>query len=309
MPRPARWLTDDGQSRRVRLNIMDTVEANGLVFNVDINGPADGEVVVLLHGFPQDRSCWREITESLNAAGYRTIAPDQRGYSATARPTSAAAYQLAHLTADVWGIMDAVGVQQAHIVGHDWGGAVAWALASQAPERVASLTVLSTPHPGALKRAMVRSKQGLKSWYMGLFQVPFLAEQALKPGQPMWSSVMRGLPADSVARYTANASEPGALTAMLNWYRALPRDVIRPSVQIHRIKVPTLYVWGRRDPALGEAGAVATAEFVTGPYTFVALPRQGHWLPERAVAEVTEALLAHLGAHGLDAAGPDQAKV
>jgi pimeloyl-ACP methyl ester carboxylesterase len=280
-----------------------------MTFNVDISGPSQGEVVVLLHGFPQDRSSWHAITPLLNEAGYRTVAPDQRGYSPGARPKSISDYRLAPLTADVLGIMDSLGLSKAHIVGHDWGGAVAWAVASEAPDRVASVTVLSTPHPTAMRNVMLRSKQGLQSWYMGLFQIPLVAEQAMRPGRPMWSAVMRGLPEYSVARYTANVSEPGALTAMLNWYRALARDLIRPSLPMHRITVPTLYIWGRRDPALGESGALATADFVTGPYTFVALPRQGHWLPEKAVAEVTESLLAHLESNGTSNHQPDRDSV
>lgn len=263
-------------------------------FECDIAGPDDGEVVMLLHGFPQDRYSWHAITPALNAAGYRTIAPDQRGYSPGARPGSTGDYRLAALAGDVIGLLDALGVERAHIVGHDWGGAVAWAVASEYPDRVRTLTVLSTPHPGAMQRAMVRSTQGLKSWYMGLFQVPGLAERMLRPTGPMWRAVMRGLPAESVDRYTANAAAPGALTAMLRWYRALPLDVVRPSVRMHRITVPTLYIWGRRDPALGEAGAVATADYVTGPYEFLVLDGQGHWLPELAADEVVEALVPHL---------------
>ncbi|MCB9413541.1 MAG: alpha/beta fold hydrolase [Actinobacteria bacterium] len=281
---------------------MTTVPVNGFDFDVDISGPQDGEVVVLLHGFPQDRTCWRPLTERLNAAGYRTVAPDQRGYSPGARPKGVAEYRLGPLTSDVTGLLDALDIDRAHVVGHDWGGAVAWALASDAPARVRSLTVLSTPHPAAMQRAMIRSTQGLKSWYMGLFQVPHLAETLLAPSRPMWRAVMRGLPADSVARYTANVAEPGALTAMLNWYRAMPRDVVKPSLPMHRIEVPTLYIWGRRDPALGEAGALATADYVTGPYEFVILPDAGHWLPEQAVDDVSAALLDHLATYGASAA-------
>ena len=130
---------------------------------------------------------------------------------------------------------------------------------------------------------------------MGLFQVPGLAEHLLRPGRPMWSAIMRGLPAEAVAEYSAKAAEPGALTAMLRWYRALPRDAVRPSVPMHRITVPTLYVWGARDPALGAAAAAATADYVTGPYTFVELPEHGHWLPELATDDVLPLLLEHLG--------------
>lgn len=276
---------------------MATADINGMIFDYETAGPDVGTPVVLLHGFPEDASAWRGLTAGLAEAGQRSIAPDQRGYSPGARPTATSDYQLAPLVSDVVGLLDTLGIERAHLVGHDWGGAVAWAVASSAPERLLSLTVLSTPHPGAMQRAMLRSTQGLRSWYMGLFQVPGLAEQLLRPGRPMWSAIMRGLPEDSIQRYTERASEPGALTAMLRWYRALPLDVVRPSVAMHRITVPTLYVWGRRDPALGESGALATADYVTGPYTFVALPDHGHWLPERATDEVLPLLLDHIAAH------------
>lgn len=273
---------------------MVTAHINGMSFDYDDSGPGDGPVVLLLHGFPQDRTSWRVLTPGLVEAGYRVIALDQRGYSPGARPGATSDYQLAPLVADALGLLDVLGVERAHVVGHDWGGAVAWAVGSEAPDRVLTLTVLSTPHPGAMTRALTRTTQGLRSWYMGMFQVPVLAEQALKPGRPFWSAVMRGLPADAVAHYSERASEPGALTAMLRWYRALPRDMVKPSLAMHRITVPTLYIWGRNDPALGEPAALLTADFVTGPYTFVALPGQGHWLPERAADEVLPLLLAHL---------------
>lgn len=276
---------------------IQSVEANGLTFECTIDGPADGAAVLLLHGFPEDRTSWEGITAPLASAGYRTIAPDQRGYSLGARPDGVAAYRLGNMVADAMGILDALRVDRAHVVGHDWGGAVAWAIASAQPDRARSLSVLSTPYPSAITRVALRSNQLLKSWYMGMFQAPLVAEWMLTPQRRGWRAIMRGLPADAKARYSARASEPGALTAMLNWYRALPLDAARPSVDWHRITVPTLYVWGRDDPALGEAAALATADYVKGPYTFVALPGQGHWLPELATDEVLPLLAEHLAAY------------
>lgn len=264
-------------------------------FDYDDAGPKDAPVVLLLHGFPQDRTCWRPISAQLNEAGYRTVALDQRGYSPGARPAGADAYRMSRLVADAIGLLDALDIRHAHVIGHDWGGAVAWALASGHPDRLLSLTVLSTPHPGALRRSFLRSTQGLHSWYMGMFQVPGLTERLLTPGGRPWRELMRGLPESQVAHYSDRVREPGALTAMLAWYRAMPMDMARPSVPLHRITVPTLYVWGQRDPALGEYAARHTADFVKGPYTFVVLPTQGHWLPERASDEVGRAVLAHLG--------------
>lgn len=274
-----------------------TIDVGGLRFDCDIDGPDDGTGVLFLHGFPEDRTSWTRLADGLAGAGYRTVAPDQRGYSPGARPSGVSAYRLGNMVDDALAILDHLGIEKAHVVGHDWGGAVAWALASAHPDRVRSLTVLSTPYPSAITRVALRSTQVLKSWYMGMFQARGLAEWLLTPPRPAWQAVMRGLPADSVARYSANAGAPGALTAMLNWYRALPLDAARPSVAWHRITVPTLYVWGRDDPALGEAAALATADYVKGPYTFVALPGQGHWLPERAADEVLPLLTEHLARH------------
>lgn len=275
---------------------MANVSSNGWTFDLDDSG-GEGEVVLLLHGFPQDRTSWRFITGALQAAGYRTIAPDQRGYSPGARPSRTADYSMANLTADMIGVLDALNIERAHVVGHDWGGAVAWAMAASNPQRLHSLTVLSTPHPAAMQRAVTRSTQGLRSWYMGLFQVPGLAERMLRPGGTMWSALMRGLPPESQQRYARNAQESSARTAMLQWYRAVPREAVKPSIQWHRIETPTLYIWGQRDPALGAAAAQATADFVRGPYTFVALAGEGHWLPERASERVAPLILDHLAAN------------
>jgi len=273
---------------------MPSVNVNDLRFDYDDTGPNDGPAVLMLHGFPQDKSSWSRLTPALVEAGYRVIAPDQRGYSPGARPPRTDDYRLGLIVDDALGILDELGIAKAHVVGHDWGGAAAWAVASTAPDRVRSLTVLSTPYPAAMTRVALRSTQALKSWYMGLFQVPGLAERVLRPGSAGWRAIMRGLPADAVERYSDRAEQPGALSAMLRWYRALPADFRSPSVEWHRITVPTLYVWGSADPALGLAAAQATGDYVVGPYTFVVLAGQGHWLPERAPDQIAPLLLDHL---------------
>ena len=273
---------------------MQRITANGLTFDVDDSGEKDREAVLLLHGFPQDRTSWDEIAASLRDAGYRTIAFDQRGYSAGARPSAVSDYKQGEIVADALALLDELDVERAHIVGHDWGGAVAWGLGSSAPDRVLSLTVLSTPYPGAMKAVALKSTQLLNSWYMGMFQIPVFSEAVLTTSGPFWKAVMKGLPPKAKEHYTQRARQPGAMTAMLRWYRALPLDLARPSVDWHRITVPTLYLWGDRDPALGRAAADATADFVTGDYTFVVLPGVGHWIPESVPNQVSEALLAHL---------------
>lgn len=274
----------------------------GLTFDYSDEGARDAPACLLLHGFPEDLTSWDDLATALVDAGYRVIRLDQRGYSPGARPASVADYRLASTVGDASALLDHVGVARAHVIGHDWGGAVAWGLAATCPERLMSLTVLSTPHPAALSRSFVTSGQALRSWYMGLFQVPGVAERLLAPGGRLWAAMLHGLSAERQAHYASRAEEPGALTAMLAWYRAMARDIRQPSVRWRAIDVPTLYVWGGRDPALGAAPARLTSRYVRGPFTFVVLPRQGHWLPERATPEVLAVLLAHLsGAAGLPA--------
>ena len=276
-----------------------TFQRQGLTFDYVDEGERGAPACLLLHGFPEDLTSWNDLAEALVGAGYRVIRPDQRGYSPRARPAAVADYRLAQTVADAAALMDHAGVDRAHVIGHDWGGAVAWGLAASRPERLLSLTVLSTPHPAAMSRSFVTSDQALRSWYMGLFQVPGLAERLLAPGGRLWAAMLHGLSGERRAHYARRAEEPGALTAMLAWYRAMPRDMREPSVRWRAIDVPTLYVWGGRDPALGAGAARLTSRYVRGPFTFVVLPRHGHWLPERATAEVWSALLPHLrGAAG-----------
>ncbi len=265
---------------------MDHFLRSALRFDVIDSGPADGEVVVLLHGFPQQPSTWDEVAERLNGAGLRTLVPSQRGYTRTSRPRPRRAYAMAETAADVVGLLDAARVERAHIVGHDWGGTQGWGLAGWHPDRVATLTSLSTPHPAAMMEALGRSRQALRSWYMVFFQLPVLPEQLVRR---IFDRALRssGLPPERIESYRTAMTEPGALTGALNWYRGLPFST-KP---VGRIRVPTTYVWGRHDVALVRATAEATAKYVTGPYTFVDLDA-GHWLPETEPEAVTEAILA-----------------
>ena len=272
---------------------LSTFTRDGLTFEVVDAGPLDGAVVVLLHGFPQDATAWDQIAPRLHDAGYRTLAPDQRGYSPRARPSGVSSYRFRELVDDVLTMVTESGVDRAHVVGHDWGAMVAWALAADQPETITSVAALSVPHPSAFRAAALHG-QALRSWYMGLFQVRGLAERVLTPGSWLWSQFMTGLPASSAEHYAARMSEPGALTGALSWYRALPSEVRHPSVQIGRVRVPALYVWGARDPALGRSAAELTGRFVTGPYRFEILEDAGHWLPETRAEPVADLLLEHL---------------
>jgi pimeloyl-ACP methyl ester carboxylesterase len=264
---------------------------DGLVFDVRDEGPADGEPVVLLHGFPQDSGSWHRVAPLLHAAGLRTLAPDQRGYSPGARPRGRRSYRMPLLVADVLALLDDRGLQRAHVVGHDWGGAVGWGLAGGHPHRVSTLTVLSTPHPSAMIAAMTSSTQPLASWYMAAFQLPVLPEAVV--GRSMARSLHRsGLPREDAERYERRMSEPGALTGALAWYRALPFSAgpLSAGGSIPSSRVPTTYAWGRRDFALKRRAAELTARYVEGPYRFEVL-EAGHWLPERRPSEVADLVL------------------
>ncbi len=257
----------------------------GLRFPVSDSGPADGDPIVLLHGFPQDASSYDAVVPLLTAYGLRTLVPTQRGYPPAARPTRRRDYRVRELVADVQALDQEVGAP-VHLVGHDWGGVVAWAVAAHHPELVRSLTVLSTPHPAAMTSALWHSNQGLRSWYMGFFQLPVVPELTMSRGL---SKTLRdsGLPHAAAERYAALMAEPGALTAALNWYRAIPLDRL---FTVGDITVPTSYVWGRKDFALGRWAAEATGAHVSAEYVFSELDA-GHWLPETHPAEVAQAIL------------------
>jgi pimeloyl-ACP methyl ester carboxylesterase len=261
---------------------MEQFQRAELTFDVREGGPVDGEPAVLLHGFPQDSTSWSAVEPALHQAGLHTFAPDQRGYSPGARPRGRRAYTTTELADDVLALLDEAGLASAHIVGHDWGGAVAWVLGGRNPERVRSLTVLSTPHPGALLRSFRASSQGLKSLYMLFFQLPAVPEAVIPRGLET-SLLKTGLPAGFAAHNAERMREPGALTGALNWYRAMP-FALRGG---HRSAVPTTFVWGRHDRFLGRFAAEATADFVVGRYRFVELDA-GHWLPETHPAEIAQ---------------------
>lgn len=282
--------------------MMQTYLRDGMTFDVTDSGPADGALVVLLHGFPQDRQAWDKVTPQLVDAGYRVLAPDQRGYSPGARPRSRAAYGLSELARDVIALIDAAGASAAHVVGHDWGGAVAWQLAQAHSDRIASATTLSTPHPEALVWAMRHSNQWRKSSYMALFQLPWIAERGVLRQLPEMY-VKTGMSAEDAQKYADRFTTPATLHGPLGWYRsmligqlraALPSRKRRDAPHRGRITVPMSYVWGTRDFALGREAAEKSAEYVSGPYEFVEVPGAGHWLPEVNPDDVVEAVLRRL---------------
>jgi pimeloyl-ACP methyl ester carboxylesterase len=284
--------------------VIETLEirARGFVFNTLAAGPSSGELVLLLHGFPQTAACWLAVLEALAAAGYRAVALDQRGYSPGARPGRVRDYRMPELVADTVTVADRLGADRMHLVGHDWGGVVAWYLAGRHPERVATLTAVSTPHPRAFAWALGRSLQSLQSAYIGFFRIPRLPELVLG-SRGRWGLrfllARSGLGPAWVDAYTRAMGQPGALSAALAWYRAAtPFDLRAP-----RVRVPTLYVWGSGDPTLGARAATATGRFVIGGYRFQVLAGAGHWLPEHHSDELAALLLEHLRP-GVEASSP-----
>jgi pimeloyl-ACP methyl ester carboxylesterase len=273
---------------------VDSFRRNGLTFDVRDAGPPDGEPVLLLHGFPQDSTAWARVEPALHGNGLRTLAPDQRGYSPMARPRGRANYRLRELADDAVALLDAAELDGAHVVGHDWGGIVGWALGAWHPDRVRTLTALSVPHPAAMAKAMLTSDQALRSYYVALFQLPVLPERALLAGggTALRRALSRGgLPQDAVDRYVRRMREPGALTGALAWYRALPWSGRDP---VGTVRVPTLHVWSTGDAFLGRAATEASAAFVDAPYRLEVLPDVSHWIPELAPDVVADLVIAHV---------------
>lgn len=267
------------------------------VFDAVTAGPADGRLVLLLHGFPQTSWSWRHVMAALASAGYRAVAPDQRGYSPRARPEEVSAYRMPHLVGDAVGMLDVLGAQRADVVGHDWGAAVGWQLTGRHPDRVRTLTAVSVPHPLAFVEALrTDDDQRARSQYMKLFQVEGKAEEVLLRGENGGLRTFFGGVETSadVDRYLALMQQPGVLTKCLNWYRAQDLADIEG---IGPTTVPTLYVWSDGDLALGSVAAQATGSHVSAPYRFEILPGVSHWIPEEAPDELSTWLLEHLAAH------------
>ena len=277
---------------------MDHYRHNGLTFDVRDAGPADGPVVVLLHGFPQHNDSWDAVIDRLTAQGYRCLAPNQRGYSPGARPPRRRDYRIPELVGDLGALIDASGAQQVHLVGHDWGAAVAWAAAAEMPERLKTVSPVSVPHPAAFLKSFLNSRQGLASYYMYLFQLPRIPEWTMlrRNGSFLSKSLRQSGQAPAVAERDAQAMlEPGALTAAINWYRALPLS--SPGSINQKISVPTLYVWSDRDIALMPQSAYDTGRYVTGEYRFEIMPGVSHWIPDEQPDKLAELLLEWFAAH------------
>jgi pimeloyl-ACP methyl ester carboxylesterase len=270
--------------------------APGLTFDVLVDGPGEGAPVLLLHGFAESFHTWDAQIAALARAGYRAIAPSQRGYSPGARPDPAEAmnYHFDRLVEDAMAIADKCGAPRFHLVGHDWGGSIAWGIADKYPERLASLTILSRPHPNAFNRALALpdGEQKHRSRHHREFLEPGAAAVVLA-NNAEWLRVRwkaAGVPRAAQEKHLAVLGNPAAMEAALAWYRA--RGAIRSPLGI--IRVPTLYIWGDADDTVGRPAAEGTREFVSGPYQFAVLPGGGHFAADQMPDQVNAPLLAHL---------------
>lgn len=269
-------------------------------YDIEEAGVRGQPLVLLLHGFPQTNHTWRHQLPALAAAGFHAVAPNQRGYSAGARPQALADYHVEHLVNDVLAMADALDAERFHLVGHDWGGQVAWLTAARHPDRIRTLNVLSRPHPAAFARAMKEdAAQSERSKHHRAFQSDDTVTRLLEDGAKRLrrSLADQGVGVVDVDSYLSVLSSPEALTAAVNWYRAsavLPGESALAAKNVPAVVVPTLYVWGDADATVGRMAAMATAEFVKAIYSFVQLPGVGHFVTDQNVTEVNRVLLAHL---------------
>jgi pimeloyl-ACP methyl ester carboxylesterase len=261
-------------------------------FDAIAAGPADGKPVLLLHGFPEAGIAWEHQVAVLGLRGFRAVAPDQRGYSPHVRPELAVEYGIGELVDDVLAIADELGWSRFDLVGHDWGGVVAWWTAEEHADRLRRLAVVSTPHPGALAHALNTDEdQQLRSGYLSDWRQSGTEARMLANNSEALRRMFEWkVPQSRVEEYLRRLSEPGALTAALNWFRAS-----RSGGQLGKIDVPTLYVWSTEDVAFGSTAALDTENWVSGAYSFQMLEDVSHWIPEEVPEILTSLLLDHLG--------------
>jgi pimeloyl-ACP methyl ester carboxylesterase len=271
--------------RQIELTIDD------MVFSGIASGPAGGELVLLLHGFPQTSRAWSTQVRALGEAGWQAVAPDLRGFAAGARPGPVTEYTQDRVAGDVLAIAAQLGAHRFHLAGHDLGGIIAWDVACRHPDRVRTLAAVSTPHLAAFAAAL-QDRQERRLPPFGLFRQPGTAERALLDHDAAaLRAAYAGLDQDRIEEYAGHFSQPGALTPALSHFRAFDFE---DWLALPAATVPTLFAWGSDDPYLARPTALATRDHVKAPYTETELEGVGHWLPELAPRAITELLRAHL---------------
>ena len=271
-----------------------TIEANGLSFAVDIRGDKTGTPVILLHGFPESAVMWDKFMDELTAQGYYAIAPNQRGYSAGARPDDVEQYQLKYLTSDVIAIAEQLELKQFHLIGHDWGAAVGWQVAAENPDRVISYAAISVPHIDAFGKAYREdTAQYESSAYIRFFQKPILPEFMMaKNDYERLRSIWSQHDAAEIEHYVGILGQEKALTSAINWYRA-NFAVFTNGLDVGKVNVPVTFIWGNQDHALKRSGVDDTKNYVEADYKFIEMDA-GHWIIQEKYQELTGHLLDHL---------------
>src|SRR6266851_7942155 len=265
---------------------MARVDVDGVGVEYEVTG--EGHPVLLLHGFPDSGRLWRHQVPALAGAGFQVIVPDLRGYGGSDKPGAVGAYSMALLAGDVMAVLARLGIAKAHVVGHDWGAALAWALASFAPDRVDHLVALSVGHPATFRRTLGQHE---KSWYMLLFQFPGIAERWLTDDD--WANFRAWARHPDTDEVIAELEANGSLTPALNWYRANipPESWVGPPIQLPPVQAPTMGVWSSGDAALTEVQMTDSADNVTGPWRYERLDGPGHWMQLDAPDKVNGLLL------------------
>jgi pimeloyl-ACP methyl ester carboxylesterase len=271
---------------------MTTITLGDITLEYDERGT--GPAVLLLHGFPDSHRLWHHQAQALVGAGYHVIAPDLRGFGGSSKPVGVERYGVLGHIGDVIGLLDALSVDKAHVVGHDWGAALAWAMAAFVPDRVDHLVALSVGHPSSF--ASVGFEQRAKSWYMLLFQFEGIAEQWL--ANDGFANLRAWAQHPDIDAVVAELSRPGALTAALNIYRANvhPRTLVEPPLVFPPVQAPTMGVWSTGDFALAESGMTGSQRYVTGPWRYERIEGAGHWMQLEAPEQVSALLLDFLPA-------------
>jgi pimeloyl-ACP methyl ester carboxylesterase len=257
-----------------------------------VQDEGDGPPVLLIHGFPDSSRLWRHQVPALTAVGHRVVVPDLRGFGDSGKPAEVEAYGLPHAVADMVAVLDALGLERAAVVGHDWGAMVAWMLATAAPERVERLAVLSVGHPAAMRRTIEDRE---KAWYMLLFQFEGVAEELLRRHD--WALLREWLDGEGdLEHYLADLERPGALTAGLNWYRANvhPERELRPRRPLPPVRVPTLGIWSTGDRYLTEERMRRSGDRVDAPFRYERIEGVSHWIPLDAPERLNALLTDYL---------------
>jgi pimeloyl-ACP methyl ester carboxylesterase len=276
------------------------IETNGIRLHIVQAGPKSGVPVMLLHGFPEFWYGWRKQIPALVEAGCRVIVPDQRGYNLSDKPKGVKNYKVDTLVEDIAGLIDALEYEKVNLVGHDWGAIVAWTLANKYPNRLHRLSIMNVPHPTVMRRFLMRDLEQIRrSWYIFFFQLPWLPEAGMR--RDNWRGAelaLRGsgkihtFTNEDIEKYKEAWSQPGALTAMINWYRAAVQ--YQPPVpKERRIKVPTLMMWGMRDFALSHRMARPSMDYVAEG-NLILFPEATHWVQHDAAEEVNHYLVDFL---------------